>query len=114
MVIAGGGGGGMLLRISSKLRLSTASAPSPGAGARAKSLTFIPQCDSFQVGTLVYGGGVVKQKNKQTKHKHYRASHSGGTKTPEEDRMLTRTCTISLFTKLNYNNINLIINERLK
>lgn len=63
LVIAGGGGGGMLPRISSKLRLSTASAASPRDGSVAhktnktkqkKSATFILLLESFQVEV---GGG---------------------------------------------------------
>lgn len=77
LVIAGGGGGGMLPRISSKLRLSTASAASPSAESVAQKRALF----SFSVriasggeggggnrdGTVAHGGGVGENKNKQTK-----------------------------------------------
>lgn len=73
LVIAGGGGGGMLPRISSKLRLSTASAASPWDGSVAqKKVQLLFLCASrFRWGTVVHGGGVEEQKkpNKQTKHR---------------------------------------------
>lgn len=77
LVIAGGGGGGMLVRISSKLRLSTASAASPwdGSVAQREAQLLVLCAESFQVGDSVAwgrgrGGGREKKKNnpnKQTK-----------------------------------------------
>lgn len=87
LVIAGGGGGGMLPRISSKLRLSTASAASPwdGSVAQKKSTTFIPLCESFQVGDSgAWGRGRGAEKTKQTNKTQAASYNSSHTTTPEK------------------------------
>lgn len=88
LVIAGGGGGGMLPRISSKLRLSTASAASPwdGSVAHREAQLFLFLCASrFRLGTVVHGGGVEEQKKpKQTNKTRAASYNSSQTTTPKK------------------------------
>lgn len=91
LVIAGGGGGGMLPRISSKLRLSTASAASPWDGSVAQTKKpkklFIPLCESFQVvveggdsGAWGKGSRGAKKTNKQKHKLQQQANNDSGEK----------------------------------